>query len=311
MRYTRADVAAVLFKGARNDDLVKSVKTSAKLGASKARAEVYTDDIEQDIWLFLRDKADTLDEGRNIEPWLIEVARLTGMTYRRKYAMFGTEGEDTRADEAAVPESDTAAEPGGYVDEIDREAALASLAQSSAWLRKEIRDRTAAMQSQASTKRTGHADDTAKRVPNKDQKRLRALRMKLGLTQGGMALRLGLKLPTYQAYEYGRTKAVPPQAMKAAEALASDPSYSYVKETYQGRTMAQIAKGWAKEMGVDPNSPAELASALGINKSSTSRWLRRQTSARLQPEELLIYEDRVRRQKKYHAQMKQQRAKAK
>lgn len=316
MKFTREGIKQILAGRARRDVLANIIKKCAISGAEKSNATPHIDDIEQELWIFLNSKVQTLDEGRNIEPWLIEVARLTGLTYRRKFSMFGTEGEDARVDEddnvRSLNDVDVYSEDddGRKVDRLDQEKAAQSLLAGSAWLREQARREEGhglqGVKNKGADNELGN--ENMSRTPNPDQKKLRNLRLKLGLTQTGMALRLGIKLPTYQAYEYARTKAVPRDTMKAAKLLASDHRYSYVEEKYGGRAMADIAAEWAKRMGVTPNSPAALADALGINKSTTSRWYRRDDTARIEPEELLIYEDRVRRQAKFNDEQKQRRA---
>lgn len=129
---------------------------------------------------------------------------------------------------------------------------------------------------------------------------LRRLRTRIGLTQHEMAARLGVALPTYRAYEYGNIRQVPANVMQVARTLSIDPEYSYITAMYGGRPMAEIAREWARRIGVKENSPTELARALGVNKSNTSRWLDPQADVKLTTAELIAYERRVAREEKYY-----------
>lgn len=141
------------------------------------------------------------------------------------------------------------------------------------------------------------------------KKALRRLRESAGLTQSEMATRLGLKLPTYQAYEYGHTKTVPKPVMVAAKNLTIDPEFSYAIALYGGRPMRDIALEWARRMGITENISTELAAALGVNKSNTSRWLKKGNTIVLSAEELIKYDRRVSNEERYYqASLKRRRA---
>lgn len=125
---------------------------------------------------------------------------------------------------------------------------------------------------------------------------LRRLREKSGLTQADMATRLGVKLPTYLSYEYGRTKKVPPKVMAAARNLTIDPAYSYVMALYGDRPMSDIAHEWAQR--VDANNAHEFATILGVDRATAYRWFSTNTNTTLSAAELLSYDRRVAREEK-------------
>lgn len=188
---------------------------------------------------------------------------------------------------------------GGGADinaEIDRQTAMRELLKESPAIKSSITEEADDMQATV----TGSDGGSGARRPNPGQLALRRLREAAGLTQNVMATRLGLKLPTYQSYEYGRTKKVPKRVLDAARNLVVDPEYSYVIAMYGSRKMADIANEWARRMGLKQNSPVELAKALGINKSSTSRWLRSSANVVLSPEDLIMYERRVAKEEAYY-----------
>jgi len=113
-----------------------------------------------------------------------------------------------------------------------------------------------------------------------------------------MAARLGVRLSTYRAYEYGQLKNIPQRVANAARTLSIDPEYSYVIALYGGRPLHEVAKEWAERMGVG-ESPTEIAAALGVNKSTVSRWLDPDAPVKLSTEELIKYDRRVEREAAY------------
>jgi transcriptional regulator with XRE-family HTH domain len=304
MKFSRLFIKEALAGNGRNSrELAPIIRKCAVSGANKARAPEHAEDIEQELWLFLSKNTDKLDENYNIEPYLIETARNMALAYKRKFGFFGTEGEDRRSEgmaglagqEMSAPEEVEAA----MVTSADQHAAMIGLMSQSRAFRNVINQKA---DRKMATTRTTHSGATkTKPAPMRpDQAMLKKLRENAGLTQLTMAQRLGLKLPTYQAYEYGRTKSVPKRVMDAVRELVIDPQYSYVAAMYGDRPMGDIAREWARRMGVAENSPAELAAALGINKSNTSRWLNPKSNVRLTVEELITYERRVAKEEKYY-----------
>lgn len=136
---------------------------------------------------------------------------------------------------------------------------------------------------------------------------LRKLRERNGLTMDEMASRLGLKVATYISYEYGLRKKIPEKVNEAARMLTIDPEYSYIAALYADRPMRDIAQEWARRMGVDENSPSEIAAAIAVNKSTVSRWLNAEGETRLSPQELITYERRVEREEAYRKAVEKRR----
>jgi transcriptional regulator with XRE-family HTH domain len=127
-------------------------------------------------------------------------------------------------------------------------------------------------------------------------RQLRDIRLKLGLSQVEMAEKLGVKLPTYQSYEYGKTRRVNEDVLMRARQLAADDDYSYVREKFAGKTMDEIARHWAERLGIEPDRVTDLASTIGVNKSTVSRWLANSQMPNVW--ELIRYEDIVSRQER-------------
>ncbi|HEX7324334.1 MAG TPA: helix-turn-helix transcriptional regulator [Rhodanobacteraceae bacterium] len=121
---------------------------------------------------------------------------------------------------------------------------------------------------------------------------LKTLRQAGGLTQVEMAERLGLKVPTYQSYEYGRC-GIPAHVMASAKKVSVTPEYSFIRSQYFGKTMTEIAKMWCKRLRIAPPSPTRLGHILMVNKGTASRWLDPTITVKMTPPELLQYEHRV------------------
>ena len=123
---------------------------------------------------------------------------------------------------------------------------------------------------------------------NREHMELRRIRTRLSLGQAEMAEKIGVKLPTYQAYEYGRTKAVNERVMERARQLLKEIDYAYLDATFGNRSMPDIAGEWAIRLGIQPGHVNELARMIGVDKSTVSRWYSAQ--AKPNPWELLRYE---------------------
>lgn len=294
MRFTKEMIAGALAGKPDDSKLIgDAVRRCARAGSAKARAADHADDVEQELWIFLMRNSDRLNEEYNLEPYLIQTARNIALSHARKFNSYGTDGEDTRGDESVGID-------GGFLDPsgnsgfdalLDRQAAMDAIKRKHPGIGKPTTiNRTP-------KDRTVMKNDRPKL--SHDQEELRSLRMSLGLTQTLMSARLGLKLPTYQAYEYGRTKGVPKKVMVEAKKLQADPEYSSTENKYKGMTMREIAQSWSKRIGLGPNNPQKLAMALGINKSSTSRWLNGDSDVKLTTTELVIYERRVELEEAY------------
>ncbi len=141
----------------------------------------------------------------------------------------------------------------------------------------------------------------ARTPPGEHHRQLREIRSKLGISQIEMAKRLGIKLPTYQSYEYGKTHSIKEDVLERAHLLLQDDDYEYAREKFAGKTMRDIAIDWARRLGIDPSHISEFARVMGLNKSTISRWMS------LSPEpdvwELIRYEDIVERHEKRLGQL--------
>lgn len=276
------------------------MRKCAKAGAFKAGAPDLADDVEQELWLFMMGSGGTrIDLTYNLEPWLIEAARRMTLALRRNLQP----AEEISAEEEST---ETGSEPVTHDDamhraeiSLDRQKALHYL------MRKcnKIRELTVHFVTEEAVEQPKELVDIgqARREPAKAYRgspaarELREIRQRLRLTHEEMAMRLGLKMPTYQSYEYARVKAVPEDVMERARALLDDQDYSYAAEIFKGRKMSEIVADWAKRLGLEA-SVSQIARLLAVNKSTVSRWLTDQ--AMPNPYELLRYESIVNLQAK-------------
>lgn len=123
---------------------------------------------------------------------------------------------------------------------------------------------------------------TAKRL-NIEQKELRNLRAKAGLSQPEMAVRLNVKLSTLQSYEYGRTKRVPPEIIAAARRVVGDANYYAARSLYRDKSISQIATAWMKRLRIQHGSFSDLAAVLSVDRSTVSRWFDENPQSRQEP----------------------------
>lgn len=317
MRLTDDQLAAV-----RSGDpaalraLGPTLRKCARAGCIRAGAEHLSADVEQDLWLFLLGSGgQRLDTSYNIEPWLIESARRIALALIRKLSpVEEVELEDELTQEERVINANVIHDVSDSLNmSIDRENALKYLRKKSNTLSTLfLQERSESMPGSAyvSTERVPHfvVNDPVQQhreIPNigqsprrtaatpktPDSEELRRIRTKLRLSQAEMAARLFLKIPTYQAYEYGRVRAVPKEVMDNARRLLLDDDFSVLREKFSGKKMSEIAKEWAQRIGVDPNYVSEFARVLVVNKSTISRWMKDLTDP--DPYDLIKYENRV------------------
>lgn len=297
----------------------------ARAGCVHARAPLdgFVEDVNQELWiLFLGPTGERFDPEFNIEPWLIEVSRRIALGLMRKLPReisltdldgSGSNGPLEALEQVAGASADSAfgvgENTGGTSAEggIDRGRALQYLINKC----NIIRDMTMhfVVAEDPSEAIAGPLPDVgqAPRKPAKSHlltplaEELHGLRNKMRLTHEEMAMRLGLKIPTYQSYEYGKVKKVPDDVMERARAMLKDQDYSYIVDRFKGKSMQDIAGEWARRLGIEP-SVSGLARMLGVNKSTVSRWMADQSEPT--PYELLRYESIVEQQEQRLARAK-------
>jgi transcriptional regulator with XRE-family HTH domain len=282
--------------------LAPVMRKCAGAGAAKSNAFEHVDDVEQELWLFLMKNASRLDEAYNVEPYLIETARKMSLAYNRKYSFFGTEGsEDLRGDGISdlagneVSSQDEAID--ALTEQTEQQRAMDYLLSKSPALRAVIGQDVEPEEDAEMRKKA--LPLKAARTLSPEQRELRKMRLDLGLSQIDMASRVGCKLPTYQAYEYGKTSSVKAAVMDAARKLKIDPKFSYVDQVYGKKSMRVIANDWAARLGLNADSPTELAAVLGVDKSTCSRWFDKKLTVVPDMEKMVTYERRVNDEEKW------------
>lgn len=135
-----------------------------------------------------------------------------------------------------------------------------------------------------------HADAEMSHEPRKkivhdlsdDQKELRSIRIRLGMTKQVFAKALEIKQCTLDSYEYGKTKGVPADTMKSAHALDSQKSdlISSSRQQFESKPMSTILGDWAEKL----NIPIDNATALGRLLNTTPTTIRRWRENKVRPD---------------------------
>ncbi len=248
----------------------------AMAGAHKAGVndgDYGADDVAQDLWIFFSANYGRLNPEYNIEPFLIESARMLGMAHVRKFSTFGTGGTPEVGDDDRLPSERPHLDPfgdgSGFAEPIDddildSERAMTALLRRSPALRKAARggveDETGRVAEAApGTVAGGEAEAVSRKTRHSlsaDHLELRAIRERLAIPQGRMASMVGVKLCTYQVYEYGKAKKVPPRVMEAARGLMAE-------ATRPGATVPP-------PLPVDSSSPSPVGGSDGAGRHSPS-----------------------------------------
>lgn len=108
-------------------------------------------------------------------------------------------------------------------------------------------------------------------------KELRSIRHSLGYSQAMMADCLGIGVPRYASYEYGRTSGVPDEIMDAARAelnLDND-EVSQLKARFS-ISMGDLVRRWMGMVGEDCDYK-KLSAICGVSLSTVHRWAENKT----------------------------------
>jgi transcriptional regulator with XRE-family HTH domain len=109
---------------------------------------------------------------------------------------------------------------------------------------------------------------------SEDQKELRNIRIRLGMTKQSFAAALKLKQCTLDSYEYGKTKGVPKPLMDSARELESAKAekISSSRELFESRTMSSILGEWAEKLHIPMDNSAALGRLLNTTPTTIRRW---------------------------------------
>jgi DNA-binding XRE family transcriptional regulator len=341
MKFT-SDFIAKAIAGSRKEaaELAPVIRKCAQAGAAKSGALVHADDIEQELWMFLMENKDRLDDEYNIEPFLIKTAMYKGMTHNRKFEFFGTEGSDEVREIGLanlagkeVVTSEEAAD--ALIEQTEQQTAMDYLLSQSSTLRAAIaqsenevvdnRARSAAnevvgdgdRELQSADNDDGIEDEEMRKKPRQlkcfkelspEAKELRRIREDARLSQVEMAARCGIKLSTYQAYEYGKTFNVNEEVLAIARKIKANPDHIKVEEQYARRSMRSIVTEWFDRLSMDVGSCTELGKIIGVDRSTISRWLDKQSTIFPSSDSLLTYETRVKQEVEYRKTRDRERA---
>lgn len=224
MKFSRAFIR----KAVRGDEVcAKAVyqvlRHCAGVACSKQKLLVYADDVANEMWFFLRDNYRRIDPDYNLEPFMIRVAEFVLKAHYRHFGMYGTGGlpgedgdsgfaEDSR--ESALAEHQESSAPTiENESSMDTQRAIQDLLTRSASLRRDIRVEQEMLLSGVQPAAPRGAARRNFTITD-EQKRMKDMRVAMKFTQRKMAFLLGIRLCTYQSYEYGRTLSVPPGIME-------------------------------------------------------------------------------------------------
>lgn len=130
-------------------------------------------------------------------------------------------------------------------------------------------------------KTINHETPLLKSTLPEDHQKLRFTRLKMGRTKPQFAKELGIQLATLDAYEYGRTKTVPPAVMEKAKVLAENFTdiFAGARGKFNSLTMSQIVTKWAEDMNIPVSDADKLAALLGTTRTTIKRWLTNESRA--------------------------------
>lgn len=287
----------------RNDraalaELMKVCSKCARIGTSKVGALGFADDIAQDMAMVVLEKfLPSYDGEREIEPFLIEMARRMGLSYYRRHSREPAVGERpdgadpiTNLEDAGLIASAQAEE-----DEEDR-AALAARNTLVARMReraaaRNARPAQARKPAPAKSRRRRRVPDSASerlhhvrqlRAMRPAVRELISLRHKMGLTQQQMALELNLTPNAIRSLEYGVVRGNPEALLEKARALAA----ANASDFDASEPAAKLMLRWCRKLGLPADDMSGLSSVVGVHRSTLFRW----RTERTQPQVSLLRE---------------------
>jgi len=307
MRFEKGFVTAAVNGDAKKALILAPImKRCASIACAKHGRQEYADDVAQELWMFLAKNHRRINEAFNVEPFFLRVCNYIFLALHRRYGMHGTgslPGEsgdfmsDEALDSALLADNDNEIyemEEGFSESAYDAERAINKLMSKSPALRVGIFHE--AQKSMLATPSGAKHDTSSRDVSlSSDQQEIKRLRCTAGMTQRKMAMTLGIRLCTYQSYEYGRTKGVPASIMEQARSLASthnaDPRYSaddlkVLRETagmsqrkmaaaLQLKTTTYQAYEHGRTKGVPPHvmeQAGAIASAIASTTAAPDHW---------------------------------------
>lgn len=265
--------------------LMKAVKRAAGIACSRVGADNLVEDVAQETAIiFLEKLIHRFDADFNVEPILIETARLEALTEMRKRreipgGCWTEEGgllDIALSDISICVSLERDAAP---VADRCQQKALQEIKEMFPGLTQDSREMPPVIDTSKLVKR--HRKAPLALSP--ENARLKAIRLKLGISQEQYAYRLNVTLARIQSYEYGRTSVVPQFILSAAEKLLDLEKLGIARResAVDLRPMSVVVVEWARMAGVTQDEGATklrqgeallLADILGVSKSTVLRW---------------------------------------
>ena len=272
--------------------LMEVCRTCARIGAHKAGAHAFADDIAQDLVMFVLEKfLPRYDPGRDVEPYLVETARRMGLAYGRRHNKeYLVGGHDAGIDPVTLMADEEArAEERLAEDEVELMAGkakeiLIQRMRSRTGASKRVEDkklvpaplpareqRQAARQAPSSTPMS-EAEARAEqarlaRVDRPSVQELISVRRRIGLTQEEMARALRLSDNSIRSIEYGVVAGEPEKLLRKAQEL--ERRYKRIDADLPG---PDLIRKWCKMLGLNEGDTVELSREIGVHRSTLYRW---------------------------------------
>lgn len=273
------DIAALQRRDGRAmAELLELCRKCARIGSNKAGALSFSDDIAQDMVMFVLDRFLAVYDGeRDVEPFLIEVGRRMGLSYYRRHSreVIVGEREDGADPLLALEDASLIADEQLQEDEEAKRAADAKAilvarvrARRSAVtsVKPKPRPRPPRAMTDACAERRHHVRHARSFRPAVRQ--IVALRKRMGLTQQQMSLALGLTPNAIRSLEYGIVDGQPEKLLVRAQELAAREAAMFDP----GMGVHDLLARWCQRLRLSSDDVSGLASRIGVHRSTLFRW---------------------------------------
>lgn len=267
-------------------DLLRLCTQCARIGTSKVGAQEFTDDIAQEMTMFVLDRFLAQYDGeRDVEPYLIEAGRRMGLSYYRKHSreVYVGAQEEGMDPLLKLADQDLIAEEQVLQGEIERRAAsaravLLSRIRAKASLPQRSKAAPAQGEVRPERQKALPIDDATiavrrARAARPEVRELVKLRKRIGLTQEEMALSLGMSENSIRSLEYGVVASDPESILAKARALESRHRMAIDAQD----SGAELIRHWCRRLGLNEDDHVELARQIGIHRSTAYRWSQQKT----------------------------------
>lgn len=271
--------------------LMEVCRSCARIGAYKAGAQAFSDDISQDLAMFVLEKfLPRYDPDRDVEPYLIESARRMGLAYLRRHSKEYLVGarEDGADPVALLVDQNARAEEQMAESEADRlvrQAKKILVERMRTYQERPVNDQDARQSRGAAPTAAPRPAPAQKAVAPQTEQETRAeearlarvnrpevqelirIRRRIGLTQEEMAKALGLSDNSIRSIEYGVVAGEPKALVQLARKLEAN--YKTIDADLPGPALIQR---WCKMLGLPEDDTVELSRRIGVHRSTLYRW---------------------------------------